>query len=70
MKLTMEGFTSVDFDKILTARTCTYKTNRTKGYKERITWQNETHGWANNHWEKITEEEIERYNKSRQLIPA
>lgn len=62
MKLTMEGFTSVDFDNIRVGKSCTYKTNKTKAYADRLTWQSDT-DIGYDHWTKITEEEINKYKK-------
>jgi len=62
MKLTMEGFTSVDFDNIRVGKSCTYKTNKTKAYADRLTWQSDTHS-GYNHWSKITDEQINKYKK-------
>lgn len=62
MKLTMEGFTSVDFDNIKVGKSCTYKTNKTKAYADRLTWQSDT-DTGYNHWSKITDEQINKYKK-------
>ena len=62
MKLTMEGFTSVDFDNIRVGKSCTYKSNKTKAYADRLTWQSDT-DIGYNHWTKITDEQINKYKK-------
>ena len=64
MRNTYEGFVGIDFDQVLIAKSCTYKTNRSKSYTERVVWQSATR-WAGKYFTKISKEEIEKYKAIR-----